>query len=320
MTKKANILFLSAVVFYMAASFLMIFVPEKYLTGNVSIFMGQAIYLMPVLLYLAATKFEPLRRIQHKRLNLASIILVPLITACMEPLISLINMISTLFVENQVSDVLLGLDGNPVWLNYALVAVLPALGEELYMRGIMYHSYRERNAFCAMLLSGFLFGVFHMNINQMLYAMVLGIILVLLMEATGSIYASILCHFTFNGISMTMLYLSGAFNPEYSKQLEQSEAILASASGLVWYVLIIMVLFVLAAAGLGLGFLLYWLLCIANHTVPKMKAFVSHPFRRGMKEGTERMFDVPLIAALVLAAIFMITFEFILPWIFLRLS
>lgn len=315
MTKKANVLFSGVVVLYIAAAFLTMFLPETYQTANMSILIGQAVYLLPVFAYLIIMKFEPLKRIQHKRLNLASIILVPIITVCMEPLISLINTISTLFVENQVSDVLLDLGDNPVWLNYTLVALLPALGEELYMRGVMYHSYRERNAFSAMLLSGFLFGVFHMNINQMLYAMVLGVILVLLMEATGSIYASILCHFTFNGISMTMLYLSDAFSPEYSKQLEQPQAMLASAS--VWYGIVILVLFVLTIIGLGVGFLLYWLLCIANDTVPKMKAFVNHPFRRGMKEGTERMFDIPLIIALVLAAIYMIIFEIILPWIFL---
>lgn len=320
MVKKVNAVFLGAIVLYIAAAFLTIFVPEKYLTGNFSILIGQAVYLLPVLVFLITTKFEPLRRIPHKSLNLASIILIPVITVCMEPLISLINMISALFVRNQLSDILLDMGNNPVWLNYALVALLPALGEELYMRGILYHGYRERNAFCAMLLSALLFGVFHMNINQMIYAIVLGIILVLLVEATGSLYASMLCHFTFNAISMTMLYLSDAFHPEYAGQLEQMEAVQDSAMVSIFYIFAIVVLFVLAVCGLGLGFLCYWLLCIANHTVLKMKGFVSHPFKRGMKAGTERMFDAPLIAALVLAAIFMITFEIVLPLIFWGIS
>ena len=46
-----------------------------------------------------------------------------------------------------------------------------------------------------------------MNINQFLYATVLGMILALLAEATGSIIAPMIMHFIFNANSVTLTYL-----------------------------------------------------------------------------------------------------------------
>ena len=57
-----------------------------------------------------------------------------------------------------------------------------------------------------MLLSALLFGMVHMNFNQMGYAFVLGISMALLVEATGSIWASIIFHITVNARSVIALF------------------------------------------------------------------------------------------------------------------
>ena len=59
----------------------------------------------------------------------------------------------------------------------------------------------------AILLTGFLFGCMHMNLNQFIYAFALGIYLAFLVEATGSIFSSMIAHFTLNATSVVMSFL-----------------------------------------------------------------------------------------------------------------
>ena len=50
----------------------------------------------------------------------------------------------------------------------------------------------------AALMSGLLFGCFHLNINQALYAFVMGIVFAYMVEATGSLWSSVIAHFAVN--------------------------------------------------------------------------------------------------------------------------
>ena len=54
-----------------------------------------------------------------------------------------------------------------------------------------------------------------MNLNQALYAFVLGIFLALLVEATGSLFASMLFHFIYNAQSCCLMFFVEAMQPGY---------------------------------------------------------------------------------------------------------
>jgi len=54
-----------------------------------------------------------------------------------------------------------------------------------------------------------------MNLNQALYAFVLGIFLALLVEATGSLFSSMLFHFIYNAQSCCMMFMVEAMMPGY---------------------------------------------------------------------------------------------------------
>ena len=60
----------------------------------------------------------------------------------------------------------------------------------------------------ALVLSGLLFGCMHMNFNQFCYAFVAGIALGILLEATGSIFATMTAHFVINGWSTALMAVS----------------------------------------------------------------------------------------------------------------
>ena len=60
----------------------------------------------------------------------------------------------------------------------------------------------------AILFSGILFGLFHMNFNQCAYAFLIGVLFAILVEITDSIVSTIIVHFVFNGISVTTTYFA----------------------------------------------------------------------------------------------------------------
>jgi hypothetical protein len=82
-------------------------------------------------------------------------------------------------------------------------ALFTPILEELVFRGIIFSRLRrELPPLPAVVLSALIFAVVHWNIVQFLYAMLLGLVLALLMERTGHLYAAVLGHITANLIAV----------------------------------------------------------------------------------------------------------------------
>jgi len=98
--------------------------------------------------------------------------------------------------------------------------------EEIIFRGVTYEASKKGlNPFQAMCVSAVFFGLAHMNLNQAAYAFVLGLILVLLKKATGSLWTTILFHVVFNGYNVGLLYLQ----PYLTKATAETEEVVTAA-------------------------------------------------------------------------------------------
>lgn len=134
------------------------------------------------------------------------LMLIPL-AICMVNITEFVNLCSQLFVKNSVSAHMMDYTMKyPFPVMFFTVAIVPALCEETMFRGVIYQGYRRSNILIAILLSSFLFGIMHMNLNQFSYAFVLGILFCLFNEATGSFLPSVIMHLFINGRSIVMLY------------------------------------------------------------------------------------------------------------------
>lgn len=93
-----------------------------------------------------------------------------------------------------------GLDGSSLTLGMFLYSVILApFSEELIFRGVTMRQAKKAFPFwAANLMQAILFGIFHMNMIQGIYAFCLGLILGYVCEKGGSIYYSILLHILFN--------------------------------------------------------------------------------------------------------------------------
>lgn len=92
-----------------------------------------------------------------------------------------------------------GLDDTITVSMFLYSVLLAPFAEELVFRGVTLRQARKCLPFWgANLMQAFLFGVFHMNLIQGVYAFALGLILGYICEKSGSIYNAILLHLLFN--------------------------------------------------------------------------------------------------------------------------
>lgn len=86
------------------------------------------------------------------------------------------------------------------------VIVTPVV-EELVFRGLVFRRMKEYTSFWpAAIVSSLLFGLYHMNLVQGIYAFLFGIILCLLYERYGHLAAAIVIHFGANLLSVILQY------------------------------------------------------------------------------------------------------------------
>ena len=97
--------------------------------------------------------------------------------------------------------------GNPpFWQMVLLVAVLPAICEELLFRGFLFGTMREHwRVGTAILTSGILFGVFHMSFVKAIVISLMGIAFAYIVHCTKSIFYTMFLHFCNNLFSVICL-------------------------------------------------------------------------------------------------------------------
>ncbi len=112
--------------------------------------------------------------------------------------------------------------GNDLWANMAAVILAP-VGEELAFRGVAFHYSRKavegmrspRVAFwIANCIQALLFGIYHMNLVQGVYAFVIGLVLGYLCQRYRSLIPGMLAHLVFNGMSALLSDMAYAWIPE----------------------------------------------------------------------------------------------------------
>lgn len=134
---------------------------------------------------------------------------------------------------------------SPVELLFTLlvVAIIPAIGEELIYRGLLQQKlYEKLNIHLAIWLSAFIFSAFHLQLEGLLPRMFLGGILGYLFFWTQNLWIPIIAHFFLNGIQIIIPY----FYADALKQLNSEQS-----SGVNW-----MATLFSAALTFGIGYLI----------------------------------------------------------------
>ena len=123
------------------------------------------------------------------------------------------NIWSMFGFELQNIDVYTEPSAQSLLLNLATFAVLPALLEEMVFRGFVLQGLRGLGDPAAIVLSALLFGLMHINLLQLPFAFLLGLLMGYLVVKTGNIWVAVVIHFLNNALCVTMDY-AGQFISE----------------------------------------------------------------------------------------------------------
>jgi len=115
--------------------------------------------------------------------------------------------------ESQSQNVLIQVLGTGSWLtllaNLMVFALLPALCEELFFRGFLQGIFEKMwNPHLAVWVSAFIFSLVHFQFYGFFSRLILGALLGYFVLASGSLIPSIVAHFSFNFLSILMVYLA----------------------------------------------------------------------------------------------------------------
>lgn len=239
-----------------------------------NILLSQGIIFIPTILFFVITKQDFRKTVRLNKMHVGTYFLIPLLVLCIEPVMTVVNAVSMLFVKNYIAGAATQVvSGYSYPVAIGLMALTPAIVEELAYRGVILGNYRCSNALGGILMSGFLFGLMHMNFNQMAYAVLLGIIFGIVVEASGSIIATMEMHFLINGLSVSLSYLVQVLYNMLGGQgyLQQSEKAITDE-----YLLnVIRVYSKVAVVALVFAALLIYAIAVINNRKPQLRKLFS---------------------------------------------
>lgn len=238
--KKANWAFLFMILSYLGVSVLIaFFLPSAVDNILVSNLMIEIVIFIPILIPMLISREKITVFMEFHKIKPGSVLMIGLYTFLTMPLLSLFNVLSQFWVENEVTSMIdsyqiANMSFLPLWFSLGIIA---PVFEEAICRGGVYRSYRRSgSAFKAMILSAVVFACLHLNFNQAAYAMVMGVMAVLLVEATGSLWSSIVYHGLINGGSCLLMYFSLKIDPDvYNQQAITLDTLLIGTGvALIW--------------------------------------------------------------------------------------
>lgn len=163
-----------------------------------TIFLHFGVFFIPTIFYFLITKENVKETLKIKKLSLKNCFIVILICIFIQPVMSFISYVSLFFTENVIGEVIDEQNDMPLYLMLLAVGVSPSFFEEIFFRGIVNSGFRRTGIMNATLCGSLFFGLMHGNLNQFLYATFLGILFCYLVNKTGSIFSSMIGHFTIN--------------------------------------------------------------------------------------------------------------------------
>ncbi|MCR9198368.1 MAG: ABC transporter permease subunit [Planctomycetaceae bacterium] len=110
------------------------------------------------------------------------------------------------------------LDEAPFWSKLFALAIAPAVCEEFFFRGFLQNAVRQRTtAVVAVVTTGVLFGLFHVIVRdalmyeRLLPSALMGMVLGIVFERTGSVLPGMLMHLCHNGFLVTVAHYEDTF-------------------------------------------------------------------------------------------------------------
>lgn len=263
------------------------------------------LFLLPAVIYIIATKSSFKETLKLNKLHWQDTLLIILLVFVVQPIMTFFSLIATFFFNNEIGSFISEITSTPYVFLLALVALLPAITEEVTIRGIVLSGYENKNKYVSAIVTGLFFGILHLDPQQFLYAAVLGFILALVVRVTNSIFSSMIMHFIINGTSVTMAKLVDYITKGLPVTNQSAELTLKNISSSEKLVLFIMYGAIAVTFSIFVFLIIYWLeklnskRRVQNYNYRAQEALET-------VERKDRIINIPFILSIGIYIFFMI--------------
>ena len=211
-TKRTNRFALLFFLYFMGSSVAVAMLPfVRKMSDSGYMLLAQLIsFLPPIAAYFCFTKKDVRKTLRLNPLGWKNALIIFSFGVSIQPLISLLSYLMSLFFPNPVEQSIAGIQQSGLVVSMLSVAILPAILEEVFSRGILLSGYQFLGQWKAAFASALLFGLLHMSPQQFPYAFVVGFLFCFLVERTDSLFAGILPHMIINGTTVVSIFTEGA--------------------------------------------------------------------------------------------------------------
>ncbi len=145
------------------------------------------------------------------------------------------NIVSTLLYQffpesfeqmnNGLAETLLG---DNILIGFLIIAVAPAICEEMMFRGYILSGFRSKyRKWTAIIMCSFIFGVYHTSLIRLIPTMMLGICFAMIVYYTDSIFPSMVMHCINNGIGVVGMYKPGFLEDSFPLIFTQEASVIS---------------------------------------------------------------------------------------------
>lgn len=149
----------------------------------------------------------------NKKLSAKQALIIPVISLlCIVAFMPIANgfvmLVELITKEPVANNINIGTQWWEIILSVIFVSVLPSIGEEILFRGAVAKGLKRKNYLFAIVVSGFMFSIFHGNAAQTVHQFLIGMIFAYLYFVTGSLLASMIAHFANNAFAIGLEVLT----------------------------------------------------------------------------------------------------------------
>lgn len=213
---RTNFLVLIVVVLYLITQLAVQFsFGQEWLINNFYLFlMGIQVLVifLPALFFTCRHHLEPTAFLRIRRLTFPEALLIILMASAASFIASTLNTFVVYLLEKLGS---VSLEGIPtpkslqeLWVQIFVIALLPAICEEFFFRGVIFRSFESFGTWPAIGASAFYFALFHFDLRNLLGPLFLGVLITWYCYRTGSILAAVLAHFVNNLLAVLVGWFS----------------------------------------------------------------------------------------------------------------
>ncbi len=164
---------------------------------------SQGMIILPVIIFSFVSGAGFKDTFALRTVRIPTLLLMLLYVIMWYPLIAACNAFTMLFTENTAIEMSQDFEGINPFLEWLAVGAAGPLLEEFCFRGAILSGLKKSGrVFAAVLLQALMFGVLHLNLNQMAYTIVLGTAFGMAVSVTGSIWCGVVGHMLVNSVSV----------------------------------------------------------------------------------------------------------------------